>query len=1354
MWLLGLLSGTVVGAIFGKMIGAAWVGPCAVLGAIFGVAAGLIAGAAWRTSGSSLNDVRVHDLETKVLWLYEETQRLNAEIARLETRISAGVAAPQAAEAAVFVDETPTQPGYDFGADVPLASAEIERELETLPEIPPPVVRDAALTLAPLDRLEIALPEVKPEPQPEAATTIAEAAAVARSPKTVARPVDSEIGIPRQHQVLPPPPDEPSFLQTVLQRWVFGGNPLVKIGVLLLFLGFAFLLRYAAEHAVLPIEFRYAGVAASAIGLLLFGWRLRHKQDSYGLILQGAGVGVLYLTTLAAMRLHPLIPLGFGFAVLIGVAAFAALLAVLQDSLALAVIATLGGFAAPVLASSGSGDHVALFSYLALLNAGIVAIAWFKAWRPLNLIGFVGTFLLACAWAEKHYRPELFATTEPFLLLLFVLYVLITFLFARRSLAEADESDEEIRESVRKVSYVDGTLAFGVPITTFGLQCLLVRPFEYGAAFSALGFGLVYLVLAFALFYRNAARYRLLTETMIALGVIFASLAIPLGLEHGWTSVAWAVEAAGVYWIGIRQEKLHARLFAMLLLLGSAIYFSAGMHLAPQGPVLSGSVLGSVLLAAAIWWVCRLMRLAGEEVVSHVEMGFRPVFVALGAFFVALMPFMLWEMAWASPALAVLAALGVFIGLRAGERPLLFWCLIYQGLAGALFLATLHVVHDGPVLDGSLAGCAVLALSLWAAYGLIRLLEEADTFALFYRGCLLTLGALFIAIIPFLLWAMDWASPALAVLGGVAIFAALRLGERPLLYWGWFYQALAGALFIGTLQAAQGGSVLAHGWTGLLAVSLIGASMLAAFWAVTRQSADAEADETDQEAAFPAGALASAGLLAGLAFINLAPLFVLPMRMAAMVWPLTGILTLYWAVRVRHGGALLFALVLQAIAGFAHLNGRGFGLHGGNFTSDAGDAFLHSGFLGPLLIALAAFVCARLLQRKASAASDVALGWITLAWGVLWWGWTWASELDRVLPSDALAAALTGVAAASALLWSFIARRWQWPQLGLITLLYLPVLVAIAAVSWQGGNLHPLAGWGALAWPLALLMHALLLHRQENWLHDAWQELTHTVGAWLFVALAAIELRWQFAQWGATDSAWPLLGWMIAPVAYLWLLVSPRVQRCWPLREHYNAYVVASAIPLLLYLFAWLWIVNFRSNGAASPLPYLPLLNPLEIAQLAVLLGAAMWWRSLRENVALRASWPLAVGVLGLSAFAVLTGMVVRTCHHWGHVPWNEAVLLASNLVQTSLSVVWSIVAIGLMLAGNRSLQRWIWGVGAALLAVVVVKLFLVELSATGSLERIVSFIVVGLLVLVVGYFAPLPPKRAADADVAEEAST
>jgi uncharacterized membrane protein len=62
------------------------------------------------------------------------------------------------------------------------------------------------------------------------------------------------------------------------------------------------------------------------------------------------------------------------------------------------------------------------------------------------------------------------------------------------------------------------------------------------------------------------------------------------------------------------------------------------------------------------------------------------------------------------------------------------------------------------------------------------------------------------------------------------------------------------------------------------------------------------------------------------------------------------------------------------------------------------------------------------------------------------------------------------------------------------------------------------------------------------------------------------------------------------------------------------------------------------------------------------------------------------------------------------------------------------------MLTATRRASRGMWATGAVLLAVTIVKLFVVDLSRVGTIERIVSFVAVGLLTLVIGYFSPLPP--------------
>ena len=136
--------------------------------------------------------------------------------------------------------------------------------------------------------------------------------------------------------------------------WLRGGNPLARVGMVILFFGGAFLAKYAAEHSHFSIEMRLSALASGAFILLVLGWLLRGRRAVYAQTLQGGGIAGLYLTVFAATRLYHLLIPGYalGLLVLIGIAA--ALLAVVQDALTLAVFGTAGGFMAPILLSSGS----------------------------------------------------------------------------------------------------------------------------------------------------------------------------------------------------------------------------------------------------------------------------------------------------------------------------------------------------------------------------------------------------------------------------------------------------------------------------------------------------------------------------------------------------------------------------------------------------------------------------------------------------------------------------------------------------------------------------------------------------------------------------------------------------------------------------------------------------------------------------------------------------------------------------------------------------------------------------------------------------------------------------------------
>lgn len=441
-----------------------------------------------------------------------------------------------------------------------------------------------------------------------AAPAIAEVARIPDKPVEAATEPQTQTASARR-SVEPPPVSEPNFLV----KWFTGGNTVVRVGAVILFIGVGFLVKFAAEHSLFPVELRLATAAAGAIALLVTGWRLRESRSDYALTLQGAGIGLLYLTTFGAYRIWHLLPPGLAFGILAAVAVLSAILAIRQDSLALAMTGVTGGFLAPILAATGTDSHVALFSYYALLNAGIFAVAWQKAWRPLNLLGFVFTFVVGFFWGARYYRPEVFASTEPFLILFFLGYVAIAVLYAWRQAPQLN-------------NYVDGTLIFGVPIIAFGMQAGMVREFEDGLSLSSLVLAAFYLLLARWLHGRRRAELRLLVESFLALGVIFATLTLPLALDDSWTSAAWAVEGAGVYWIGKRQGRKLACLFGALLQgLAAAAFLHGWQRPVSDIPVVNAHCLGAMLIAAAGLVVHRIMRRAAP-VVGEWEQGLAPLF--------------------------------------------------------------------------------------------------------------------------------------------------------------------------------------------------------------------------------------------------------------------------------------------------------------------------------------------------------------------------------------------------------------------------------------------------------------------------------------------------------------------------------------------------------------------------------------------------------------------------------------------------------------------------------------------------------------------------------------------------------
>jgi uncharacterized membrane protein len=442
----------------------------------------------------------------------------------------------------------------------------------------------------------------------------------------------------------------------------------------------------------------------------------------------------------------------------------------------------------------------------------------------------------------------------------------------------------------------------------------------------------------------------------------------------------------------------------------------------------------------------------------------------------------------------------------------------------------------------------------------------------------------------------------------------------------------------------------------------------------------------------------------------------------ASVWALEGAAAAWIGLRQQRTFPWLAGLLLQLLAAGSYCTSL---YNDGEPKADA-LLLLNPQFLGAAMLAFSGFALALVHDRhKPRFALPPLLFW----WGAFWWlvgGMTQIDTAGHSLGEWRFSILYVAVSIATAAL---VRDKMSWPRLnglvGFASLLGLGLV--FAAAEDYGAPLAPptwlawLAYVAAMAWALwtarAVRAHSLAL--------------AHLAGLWT----AALALSMQSKH--IVDDNQLAQGWefiaVVAPVALMTLALWRRTSLfAWPRAELFAGYRVGwfgLALPIL----GWAFIVGLFLEGSPAPLAYLPVLNPLEIALLAIAALLFALAGEFKVTRALRQGWPL-VG------FALITMATLRAVHHLHGEPWT-AQILASGFSEASLTVVWSLIGVSSWILGSRRRNRHIWLGGAVLMGIVLLKLAFVDRTYMGNMPGIVSCIAVGLLLVGVGYIAPQPPR-------------
>jgi uncharacterized membrane protein len=315
--------------------------------------------------------------------------------------------------------------------------------------------------------------------------------------------------------------------------------------------------KYSIEHELIsPLTRIILGYLAGIV-LLGFGIKLKKNYKNYSAVLVSGAIAIVFFITYSAYSFYDLIPQTLAFLLMVIFTAFTVVAAINYNKQVIAQLGLVGAYAVPFLLSNGSENIAILFSYMAIVNSGILAIALHKYWKPLYSSSFGFTWLIYLSWfATKYQTSEHFGLALIFLALFFALFYMAFIAYKLRQ--------------KEKFEIVDIVLLLANSFIFYGIGYALLSNHETGkqllGVFS-LSNAIVHFIVS-ALIYRQKLADKKLLYLVIGLVFVFITIAIPVQLDGNWVTLLWAGEAALLFWVGrTKNAPIYEQLSYPLMLL-------------------------------------------------------------------------------------------------------------------------------------------------------------------------------------------------------------------------------------------------------------------------------------------------------------------------------------------------------------------------------------------------------------------------------------------------------------------------------------------------------------------------------------------------------------------------------------------------------------------------------------------------------------------------------------------------------------------------------------------------------------------------------------------------------------------
>ncbi len=375
-----------------------------------------------------------------------------------------------------------------------------------------------------------------PLPPPLPPETLQYASEPAHQPPPLPKPASP--AVPAQASPQPPPLAPRSNIEKFI-----GENLISKIGIAITVIGVAIGAKYAIDHDMISPLTRIILGYLVGLGLFAFAVRLKKNYENFSAVLLSGSMAILYFITFAAFSFYALIPQEMAFTLMALFTAFTVAAAVHYNNQVIAQIGLVGAYAVPFLLSEGKGQIAFLFSYIAIINTGILVIAFKRYWKSLYFSAFGLTWLIYAWWyAMEYIRDQHFSLALTFLPIFFAIFY-VTFLAYKL-----------LRKEQFNVGDILSLLLNSFFFYGFGYATLAEHPQgEELLGLFTLANAAVHFIVS-AVIYRWRLADRSLFYLVSGLVLVFITLAFPVQLDGNWVTLFWAAEAALLFWIGRRNH--------------------------------------------------------------------------------------------------------------------------------------------------------------------------------------------------------------------------------------------------------------------------------------------------------------------------------------------------------------------------------------------------------------------------------------------------------------------------------------------------------------------------------------------------------------------------------------------------------------------------------------------------------------------------------------------------------------------------------------------------------------------------------------------------------------------------------